>query len=68
MTVPSIGDGLRLLPFLERRGLALVEILEPLLDDAREIELRARLVRGGQCRDELVLRLHHFGTVELEHT
>ena len=38
---------LRLLIFLERRGLAFVQILEPLLDDAREIELRARLVHGA---------------------
>ena len=36
--------GLRLLPFLERRSLAFVEIFEPLLDDLREIELGAYLV------------------------
>ena len=37
-----------------------------ILDDAREIELRACLVGGRYSRDERLLRLHHFGTVELE--
>ena len=57
---------LRLLIFLESRGLAFVQILEPLLDDAREIELRARLVHRSERRDEIVLRLHHFRAVDLE--
>ena len=62
------GDelGLRLLPVLERRRLAFVEILEPLLGDAREVELGACLVHGSDRRHEIVLRLHDIGAVDLE--
>ena len=38
----------------------------PLLDDLREIELRARLVEGGDRGDEIGLRLHHLRAVDLE--
>src|SRR4029077_6437502 len=57
---------LRLLIFLESRGLAFVQILEPLLDDAREVELRARLVHRRERRYEIVLRLYHFRAVDFE--
>ena len=65
----ALGGGelrLGLLQFLERGGLAFIEIADALLDDLRQIELGARLVSGGLRGDEFVLRRHLLRAVDFQ--
>ena len=65
----ALGGGelrLGLLQILERGGLAFIEIAGALLDNLRQVELGARLVSCALGGDELVLRRHLLGAVDLQ--
>ena len=58
--------GLRLLPVLQRAGLAFVQALVARLVEGGEGELCARLVGRRDGGEEIVLRLDDLGAVDLE--